>query len=100
MAGFYAIQVFNSDDTFVEGYYQQNGFVLYDDGKDVYLVDYVGQESVLVLPETITKINQYAFYYTFGVTSVTIPMEVDCIGYGAFAYCYDLEKVTFLNTKG
>jgi len=100
MAGFYAIEVFNSDDTFVNNLYEENGYILYNDGDDVYLVEYIGQESVLVLPECITKINQYAFYYDQGVISVTIPKNVDCVGYGAFAYCTELKDVTFLNTKG
>ena len=38
----------------------------------------------LVIPDNITKINNYAFYNCSGLTSVTIPNSVTKIGYYAF----------------
>ena len=41
----------------------------------------------LVIPNSVTSINSYAFYYCSGLTSVTIPNSVTSIGYKAFYGC-------------
>lgn len=72
-----------------------------------YLVDYKGNKSKLVLPESIrwkdTKINKYeiapyAFYYQNSKINkpfegVTIPSAVTKIGDSAFSWCLSLKEV-------
>lgn len=53
----------------------------------------------LVIPNGITKINDYAFYNWDNLTSVIIPNTVTHIGYMAF-YCYDnINEVEFLGSE-
>ncbi len=58
---------------------------------------YIGENEVtdLVIPNTITVINQYAFFGCKGLTSITIPSSVTSIGYSAFNGCTRLTSVTF-----
>ena len=46
----------------------------------------------LVLPNTITKIGDYAFVYCDGLIEVVIPESVTVIGTGAFTGCKNLER--------
>ena len=39
----------------------------------------------LIIPNSVTSIGNYAFYYCKGLTSVTIPNSVTSIGYAAFS---------------
>ena len=48
----------------------------------------------LVIPDTVTAINDYAFFGCSGLTSVTIPSSVTSIGWGAFSGCSGLTSVT------
>ena len=52
----------------------------------------------LVIPNDITQIKQYAFFYCNGLTSVTIPNSVTSIGESAFYYCPGLTSVTIPNS--
>ena len=52
----------------------------------------------LVIPNDITQIKQYAFFYCNGLTSVTIPNSVTSIGKSAFYYCPGLTSVTIGNS--
>ena len=70
------------------------GYVIYTDGGKRILVAYQGNETNLILPDGITAINMYAFYYCSGLTSVTIPDSVTSIGYSAFSGCSSLESIT------
>lgn len=47
----------------------------------------------LVIPNTVTSIGDYAFYYG-GIASVTIPSSVKSIGKYALAQCKDLKSLT------
>ena len=47
-----------------------------------------------VIPNTITKINSYAFYNCDSLTSITIPDSVTSIGDAAFGGCDSLESIT------
>ena len=49
--------------------------------------------SDVVIPDSVTSIGNYAFYYCDGLTSVTIGNSVTTIGYGAFSYCSDLTSI-------
>ena len=48
----------------------------------------------LVIPDSVTKINAYAFYNCTKLASVTIPASVTSIGMGAFYDCTGLTSVT------
>ena len=56
---------------------------------------YIDGQSVtdLVIPDSVTKIKDYAFCNCDGLTSVTIPNSVTSIGSAAFRYCYKLVEV-------
>ena len=47
----------------------------------------------LVIPDGVTKINDYAFYNCISITSVTIPDSVTSIGKEAFYGCSYIEEV-------
>ena len=48
----------------------------------------------LVIPDGVTTIGNYAFYYCSSLSSVTIPEGVTSIGSGAFNRCSGLSSVT------
>jgi hypothetical protein len=51
-----------------------------------------------VIPNSVTTIREFAFYYCSGLTSVTIPNSVTSIGDNAFYYCTGLTSVTIGNS--
>jgi hypothetical protein len=51
-------------------------------------------KEVVVMPDSVTNIGDYAFYDCSGLTSVTIPDSVTSIGIGAFYGCSGLTSVT------
>lgn len=57
---------------------------------------YVNNKLVtkLDIPNGVTSIKDYAFYYCKGLTSITIPDSVTSIGNFAVAYCKGLTSVT------
>ena len=88
--GYYALGVYNSGDTYVSKFSNDNGYIVYTDGEEKILVGYFGEETELVLPSYITKINQYAFSRCSSLTSVEIPDSVTTIGSFAFYSCSSL----------
>ncbi len=52
----------------------------------------------LVIPNGVTSIGSYAFYYCKGLTSVTVPNSVTSIGSNAFSWCTGLTSVTIGNS--
>jgi len=52
----------------------------------------------LVIPESVTTINESAFGHCKGLISVTIPNSVTNIGQNAFFDCTNLESITFSNS--
>ena len=74
----------------------ENGCILYTDGEEVSLIGYVGTNKHLVIPDTVTKINVYAFYYyNDAITKITIPESVTEIGINALYGC-NLTKMTIV----
>ena len=61
---------------------------------------YIGSELIrdLVIPNTVTKIGQYAFAGFKGLISVTIPTSVTKIGLWAFNYCSNLSVIKYNGT--
>lgn len=49
--------------------------------------------ETLVIPEGVTKINDYAFAYCTNLKSVTFPESIEFIGYRAFEGCEELEDI-------
>ena len=61
--------------------------------KNGVLLKYVGSESSIIIPNSVTSIGEKAFYGNSGLTSVTIPNSVTSIGYQAFNGCSNLTKI-------
>jgi len=68
-----------------------NGFVVYNG--DI-LIDYVGTATEIVIPSSISTINQFALYVRNNLINVTIPNSVTSIGKGMFMGCSSLTSVT------
>ncbi len=69
--GYYALAVYNSSATFTSKLSNDNGFIVYTDGEEKILVNYIGSETDITLPSYITKINKYALYNCDSLTSIT-----------------------------
>lgn len=72
-------------------------FVFYDDGKEIYLVKYLGNDSEIILPEYEDgkeyKIFRYAFARNDTISSVVIPDGVIAIEEHAFESCDVLKSI-------
>ena len=100
-------------------------YIIYDDGTEVYLVKYIGNNREITLPEydggkeygiwqrvfrgndeitsvtipdSVTNIGDSAFANCSSLTSVTIGNSVTSIGYGAFNDCISLTRITIGNS--
>ena len=69
-----------------------DGYVIYQDNDYVSLINYIGDDTDLVLPNNITEINAYALSYS-QITSIDIPNSVTAIGKYAFYQCYNIESI-------
>ena len=100
-------------------------YVFYDDGNEVYLVKYLGNDGEAVLPEyengkeykihkyafaysdissaiisdSVTSIGEYAFGECSNLTSIVIPKSVTSINTSAFLYCYNLTDIYYTGTQ-
>ena len=54
--------------------------------------------NVTVIPESVSSIGEYAFYYCGGLTSIDIPDSVTSIGVHAFECCKNLKSVNIPNS--
>ncbi|MCI5790329.1 MAG: leucine-rich repeat domain-containing protein [Clostridiales bacterium] len=72
----------------------EKGFVVYADGINKILVNYIGEETAPTLPSEVTEINDYAFYDCDKITEIKIPSGVTSIGKSAFLGCDELTEVT------
>ena len=70
----------------------ENGYVTYTDGEEVLLLGYLGSEKDIVIPEGVTRIAKYAFYWD-DIVSVTLPESLTEIGNSAFDGCYNLKEI-------
>jgi len=50
--------------------------------------------SSITIPNGVTSIGDYAFFYCMSLTSITIPSSVTSIGSGAFTGCTSLASIT------
>lgn len=65
---------------------RENGFVI----KDGALILYTGNETSVIIPNSVTSIGKLAFQYCLGLTSVTIGNSVAGIEDSAFSGCSGL----------
>ena len=52
----------------------------------------------ITIPNSVTYMGKYVFYYCTSLTSITIPNSVTYIGEYAFAYCESLYSINFSGT--
>lgn len=71
------------------------GFIL---SKDRSTVEYAPNKESVTIPDTITKIGDYAFYNHDKLKSITIPSSVRSIGSWAFAKCKALTDMEIPDT--
>lgn len=100
---YYANDVYTSQTEESNIFTTANGLIFYYDGTDYYVVGYEGDETELVLPESVElngntvtsyKIYEYAFQNQTKLTSVTVPNSVTYIGFAAFNGCSSLTNMT------
>ena len=60
--------------------------------------DYNSYIKYVTLPDGLTSIGNYAFWYCSGLTSITIPNSVTSIGNSAFNNCDGLTSITIPNS--
>ena len=89
--GYYAKRVYKEGESCLST--DENGYIIYSEGTDKFLVGYVGTETKLTLPNGIPQIYQYAFSDRRSLTSVTIPDSVTNIGNSAFDNCRGLTSI-------
>ena len=70
--------------------FNPNDFVI----KNGVLEEYKGSSSVVVIPDSVTSIGEYAFYDCSRLTSIVIPNSVTSIGRYAFSSCTGLTSIT------
>src|SRR3954462_11789422 len=78
---------------------QSGDFTYSSSGSAVTITGYTGPRGAVAIPETITglpvtAIGDFAFYDSFGLTSVTIPGSVANIGKAPFGHCISLKGIT------
>ncbi len=90
------IEVSESNETF----YVEDGVLFCDDGYTLCLYPSCKEGDSYTIPDSVSYIEQWAFYSATSLTSVTIPDSVRAIGYEAFYNCYNLWEVTIPDTVG
>lgn len=90
--GYYALEVHSGDSKIVNA----DGYLFYTlDGYN-YLLGYVGEDDILVLPEHYNEESYEIYRAAFmgsDISSVTVPMAVTAIGEHAFSLCHRLIEV-------
>ena len=76
----------------VNGYV--DGDLLYSDETKTNLVGCSKYATDVIIPNTVTSIDDYAFYNCWNLKSITLPSSVTSIGDGAFRGCYKLDSKT------
>lgn len=75
-----------------------NGVLFNKEGTN--LISYPGGkvDKTYIIPNSVTRIEDYAFNCCYNLTSITIPNSVTDIGYGAFYWCSKLTSITIPNS--
>ncbi len=96
--GYYALSVYNSDSGITESQLiNDNGYIIRTEGYEKVLIGYAGSSTELTIPNYVTKIYEYAFYYSNSLKSITITSNVKSIGDNAFYYCKELSSIIIGN---
>ncbi len=93
--GYYAKNIYKSPAD-SKLHYDENGCITYVDGQTIIFVTYAGNSSYVNIPNGVTEIGNYAFYYT-QIKTVNIPNSVKEIGCYAF-YNTDLTYIKIPNS--
>ncbi len=76
-------------------YYMSEDGVLFDKNQETLIYCLTGKSGSYAIPDGVTSIVAYAFYYCKGLTDITIPDRVTSIGNWAFESCTKLTSITF-----
>lgn len=80
----------------------ENGYIFaIVNDSEMYLVNYIGNETALILPQSYNgknyEINQYAFCENNNITNVTIPEHITAIKHSTFYSCNSLTSISMPN---
>jgi hypothetical protein len=67
--------------------------------EDGVLIEYKGSGGKVVIPDGVTEIADYVFYYNDTITSITVPESVTKCGSRCFGGCTSLKEITFKNSE-
>ncbi|MDR0474492.1 MAG: leucine-rich repeat domain-containing protein [Treponema sp.] len=73
--------------------YSSSGGVVYDKSRKLLIICPSGKKGAFTIPSSVKTINDGAFRFCSGLTSVTIPSSVTSIGESAFHSCSSLTSV-------
>ena len=76
-----------------------NDVIFSKDMKDLYFYSKTKNNTSYTIPDSITSIKKYAFYYGNILTEITIPSSVTTIEYDAFSGCSNLRTVNYKGTR-
>ena len=80
--------------------YSSDNGVLFDKNKRIIIKYPVGKrDASYVIPNSVTRIGDGAFYFCTGLTSIEIPNSVTSIDSGAFEYCNSLTDVYYSGSE-
>jgi hypothetical protein len=78
--------------------YCSNSGVLFNKNQTTLVCFPIGKTGSYIIPNSVTTIENWAFYFCRGLTSVSIPNSVTIIGDYAFASCIGLTSVSIPNS--
>ena len=90
--GYYALNVYTEEGGSKLST-DEDGYIIYTNGADKILVGYVGEQTDLIIPDSVTTIGSYAFRGCSRLTSIVIPDSVTTIGSSAFSGCSSLTSI-------
>lgn len=96
----YGFYILNDNELMITRYYGSLTDVVVPDSYQNYTVTTIGRSvfnndgiKTVVLPETVTDIQDYAFSSNKNLTSIKLPSKLRHIGINAFFYCTGLESI-------
>ena len=97
--GLNALSISNCDDTYKSPIsIDDNGYILYSQKDNCYLMGYIGSSIRISVPEGVTEIFDYAFYKNSDIVWLEVCNTVTTIGEYSFYNCYRLVS-TVLGTS-